>query len=84
VMLGDRFGKWLTLKATFHQGDGEPAYLCRCDCGEHGVVRRASLKAGKSRGCGCVRREKLRGVQPRALAAIQRRIAKDYQGGRRG
>ena len=35
-------------------------YRCSCQCGNEAVVRRSSLVTGKTRSCGCLRREKSR------------------------
>ena len=32
-------------------------YRCRCQCGNEAVVRRSCLLEGKTKSCGCLRRE---------------------------
>lgn len=34
-----------------------PRYICQCDCGNTTVVLRSNLKTGRTRSCGCIRRE---------------------------
>lgn len=53
---GERFGRWLVLSKT---DDEERAkWLCRCDCGNTGVVSGTVLRRGSSVSCGCVRSER--------------------------
>lgn len=52
-----RFGKLLVL--DYSPIFGKPAtWLCRCDCGKTIVTSAASLRAGRSKSCGCTRKRK--------------------------
>lgn len=52
IQPGDRFGR-LTIIAL----DRPRYWQCRCDCGGIKVIYGASLKAGLTRSCGCLKRE---------------------------
>jgi hypothetical protein len=56
--IGQRFGKWIVLSRYGKQGK-QPTWLCKCDCGNKGIVPSYNLKIGRSTNCGCVRREKM-------------------------
>jgi hypothetical protein len=51
---GDRFGRWVLLGS-----EGLGFWRAQCDCGEVKQVRIESLTMGRSRSCGCLRREML-------------------------
>ena len=50
----ERAGTYRPRHDPFHS---QPQYLCRCECGEECIVLVGSLKQGRSRSCGCLRRE---------------------------
>jgi len=37
---------------------GKAVWLCRCECGNEKSIRSGDLRTGKSKSCGCLRREK--------------------------
>jgi len=54
IMIGKTFGRWLVLeqpKAKHHY------CLCRCQCGTERTVRANQLVIGRSRSCGCLKKE---------------------------
>lgn len=64
VTTGDRFGRWEAIapemKSRRLSGRPEIIVLCRCDCGTRKYVSKRVLVrngAGKSRSCGCLKRE---------------------------
>ena len=63
-LTGQRFGRWTVIRrAGSHACNSDglattfPLWLCRCDCGNEGIVIGENLKSGKSRSCGCLRSE---------------------------
>lgn len=56
-MVGKRFGKLVVIKQAedyiLPSGIHEAQWLCRCDCGNKVVVRRAYLQNGHTTTCGC-------------------------------
>jgi hypothetical protein len=51
-------------------------WRCRCSCGKEFTTRSGSLRQGKTRSCGCLRRNKAR-ARFRALHFIEREMGKD-------
>lgn len=61
-LTGMRFDKWLVLgPEKYHEGLGWYWY-CRCDCGTEKAVNQRYLLDGKSKSCGCNRKENIRKV----------------------
>ena len=48
-----RYGKWVVLGTAERRG----YILCKCDCGTVREVRKDHLKDGRSRSCGCIKKE---------------------------
>lgn len=56
-MTGMRFGRLTVLRLADHQRPGKSKlWVCKCDCGGARVSSRATLLAGKSNSCGCLKR----------------------------
>ena len=71
VRIGDRYGM-LTVIARAQDGPRRQVrYLCTCDCGNQLEVVAASLRTGKTRSCGCLRRARMRAAANAAAAATQ-------------
>jgi len=51
------FGKLTALREAGRTKDLQVLWLCRCECGKTTKVRASSLKKGRTRSCGCFRRE---------------------------
>jgi len=74
---GQRFGRLLILQRDKTQG--RTKWLCLCDCGQKVIVRRDSLKEGRTLSCGCYHKEVI------APKNAQRNIARTTHGhSRRG
>ena len=56
VKSGQFFSKWEVISEVSPK-DGKRMVRCKCDCGFVSEVRLVELIAGKSRSCGCSRRE---------------------------
>jgi hypothetical protein len=56
------------------------AWTCKCDCGMTRVILANSLRRGKSRSCGCLRREKA-AARFRALHFIERQMGDEALAG---
>ena len=54
-MIGQKFGKWTVVGATekLLTRRNLKAWICKCDCGTTKIVSQESLRAGKSKSCGC-------------------------------
>src|SRR5581483_4116329 len=53
---GDVFNRWTVLRAV---RAAKTEYECECICGTRAVVQRNHLRAGRSKSCGCYRKEVL-------------------------
>lgn len=54
---GKRFGKLTVLHRESNKSNGRTCWLCQCDCGNQCVVTTHELQRGKTKSCGCYRRE---------------------------
>lgn len=50
-----KFGKLTVIKKDHSTAKGDVYWLCKCDCGNHKVVRGANLRYGKIKSCGCLK-----------------------------
>lgn len=55
-LTGQRFGR-LTVIEKSEKQKNKTMWLCECDCGKQKKVSAENLKIGKTRSCGCYRRE---------------------------
>ncbi len=55
-LTGKRFGRWTVIRESGRTQQGKTQWLCQCDCGNQGIVRRSNLMA-RSKSCGCLRRD---------------------------
>lgn len=56
-MIGQKFERW-TVIDTAPSKNGKKRWRCRCECGTERDVIGSDLRAGKSKSCGCLTREK--------------------------
>lgn len=56
IAVGERFERLVVIA---EKERGERRVLCRCDCGQTKLVAVSNLRSGRSRSCGCIRREQL-------------------------
>lgn len=54
---GERFGSLTALECVGRSKDGNPIWLCRCDCGNMHKVTARNLVHGKVKSCGCLKHE---------------------------
>jgi hypothetical protein len=54
---GEVFGKLTVLEATTERKRGQVVWLCRCACGKEHRVAGSLLTTGRTKSCGCYRRE---------------------------
>lgn len=58
---GNRYGRWTVIELgpprINSNGRRRARWLCRCDCGNEGLVEGSNLRAGTSQSCGCLMRE---------------------------
>lgn len=60
-MIGQRFGRLIVLEQSIDyvqpSGRHRKQWLCKCDCGATVVVIGSMLRAGKTKSCGCLRKQ---------------------------
>lgn len=55
---GQRFGRLVALYRLPHYGKAhDTMWMCKCDCGTVKPIPLSGLKSGRSRSCGCLRKE---------------------------
>lgn len=54
---GQRFGRLVAVKPFGKNKYGNILWLCKCDCGNEHIVSSGKLVQGKSKSCGCYRKE---------------------------
>ena len=59
-LTGKKFGRLLVLGLS-HSHDGNLYWSCRCECGKQSVVAALSLKSGRTKSCGCLFIESIKG-----------------------
>lgn len=61
-IVNQRFGRLHVLHEITNRPKGGALWLCQCDCGEVRAVKGTLLLRGRTRSCGCLRRERARGL----------------------
>lgn len=54
---GSTFGNWKVLSRASNNKVGHPRWLCKCSCGSECVVDASALRGGRSKSCGCLKRQ---------------------------
>jgi hypothetical protein len=71
-LVGRVFGRLTVLvrAGSTDRAPPRPLWRCRCACGEETVVLAESLRAGRTRSCGCLRAEIARELSPRSPSLV--------------
>lgn len=77
-LVGQRFGRWVVTGYVGRPYDRRHIWSCACDCGSLGEVEDSSLKFGKSRSCGCARREASASIGVRSSTHGMSKTAPEY------
>lgn len=56
-LTGQKFGKLKVLGQAGKDKWGNFRWLCRCECGQEKIICGTDLKSGKTKSCGCLRKE---------------------------
>ena len=59
-IVGQKFGKWTVLKRAANGKTKSARWLCKCECGNTNIIRGADLRLGKTKSCGCARKERFK------------------------
>lgn len=60
-LAGQRFGRLTVIREAGKDSHGMYKWLCQCDCGNQTVVLSSQLKSGRTKSCGCYRKEFAKG-----------------------
>lgn len=63
---GQKFGRWTARKRGPNRA-GQVHWICDCACGNTVLVRTDNLTSGKSRSCGCSRKQTIAGTLSRVF-----------------
>jgi len=77
---GQKFGRLIVIKRVYpNTRHRNTRWLCKCECGTEKTVDKSSLISGKTKSCGCLRRE--RGGRPKLNYGIanMRRVIEIYK-----
>jgi len=55
--VGDVYTRWTVVRAEPRDPAGRKVWLCRCTCGTEKRVHELNLRSGRSKSCGCLRRD---------------------------
>lgn len=58
-MRGKRFGRLIGIEPAGHSKDGHLKWLFQCDCGERTVAYGKYVRSGRTRSCGCLKKESI-------------------------
>lgn len=72
-LTGQKFGRLVVIKRVENNKQKRIQWLCKCDCGNEKIVSSTNLRTGKTKSCGCLRRDKnhLRFSLPLGLASMR-------------
>lgn len=59
-LTGQKFGRLTVIARAQSNKDGQPRWMCQCDCGNTTISYGMHLKSGASKSCGCLTAEKSR------------------------
>lgn len=54
---GFRFGRLTALSRDGYSNGWQPVWVCRCECGKIVRVEKSNLTRGRTKSCGCLRRD---------------------------
>ena len=74
---GQRFGRLVAIRPTEQRRSGSVVWECACDCGSTAFTSSNGLCCGKTRSCGCLRRDTAAQSHKFDPAANDRRQAAD-------
>lgn len=74
-LTGQRFGRLIARERTRKQGN-EWYWLCDCDCGNTIETRGVSLRTGRTKSCGCLKKESDRSPKGNVIDLIGQKFGK--------
>jgi len=61
-LTGKKFGRLVALHIVRTEKKNGRYWLCQCECGNMKVVRETEIRSGKTKSCGCLRRDLMHGI----------------------
>lgn len=59
-LTGQRFGRLTVIGWSYNDKNNASHWLCKCDCGNHKIIRGDGLRNRVTRSCGCYHKEKMK------------------------
>lgn len=78
-LVGQKFGRWEVLERA-ESLSGNARWLCRCECGTEKIVLGKNLRNGRSKSCGCLKKEN----DSKHLSELNKSRALDLRGQKYG
>ena len=69
-LIGRRFGRLVVIGQSRPGHRANAAVRCRCDCGLEKDISRTALRLGRTRSCGCLRRELAAAREPPRICRV--------------
>lgn len=76
IAVGQKFGRWTTVE--LRRGSRTMEWACACACGNTASLEPSALLSGKSRSCGCLRRDVSRAKSRRHGHTVGRAPTRTY------
>ncbi len=78
-MAGLKFGRLTVIELAGMSGSGSMKWRCRCDCGTEVAVNGTSLRAGKTKSCGCYQRDAVSASTRKVMTTHGRSRTRPYR-----
>jgi len=79
-LTGQKFGRLTVIERSYPNAKNRSTrWLCKCDCGTEKIILRDSLKSGKTRSCGCLRKGRVGKTRLDYGVASMRRTIEGYK-----
>lgn len=75
-LIGLKYGRLEVIKKINECGKAK--WLCKCECGQEKIILADSLKSGKTKSCGCLRKEKAKITMAKKLTTHNKSREKIY------
>lgn len=77
-LTGERFGRLIIIRKVDNDKWGKPYWLCLCSCGKNKVVKGSSLRDGRTKSCGCLRKDMMTQRSTKHNHAVKGKESRTY------
>ena len=56
-LTGKKYGRWTVIRRDTNDKNNRSRWVCECECGNTKTLKLCDLRNGRSKSCGCLRRE---------------------------